>query len=41
MKEFFKKLGEKIKANKKKTIVISVVAFVTVCAVPVPCRLPW
>ena len=39
MKEFFKKLGEKIKANKKKTIVISVVAFVTVCAVITVCCL--
>ena len=33
MKEFFKKLGEKIKANKKKTIVISVISFVLVCVI--------
>ena len=39
MKEFFKKLGEKIKANKKKTIVISIVAFVTVCVVITVCCL--
>ena len=30
MKDFFRKLGEKIKANKKKTIVISVISFVLV-----------
>ncbi|HAE88867.1 MAG TPA: hypothetical protein DCG79_03240 [Clostridiales bacterium] len=39
MKNFFKKLGEKIKANKKKTVVISVVAFVTVCVVITVCCL--
>ena len=39
MKNFFKNLCEKIKANKKKTIVISVVAFVTVCAVITVCCL--
>ena len=33
MKNFFKKLGEKIKANKKKTIVISVISFVLVCVI--------
>jgi len=33
MKDFFKKLGEKIKANKKKTIVISVISFVLVCVI--------
>ena len=30
---FFKRLGKKIKANKNKTIVISVIAFVLVCAI--------
>ena len=39
MKNFFKKIGEKIKANKKKTIVISVIAFVTVCVVITVCCL--
>ena len=39
MKNFFKNLAEKIKANKKKTIVISVVAFVTVCVVITVCCL--
>ncbi|MBO4473145.1 MAG: alkaline phosphatase family protein [Clostridia bacterium] len=33
MKNFFAKLGEKIKANKKKTIVISVISFVLICAI--------
>ena len=33
MKNFFIKLGEKIKANKKKTIVISVISFVLVCVI--------
>ena len=39
MKNFFKNFAEKIKANKKKTIVISVVAFVTVCVVITVCCL--
>ncbi len=33
MKEFFKKLGEKIKANKKKVIVTSVISFVLICSI--------
>ena len=33
MKNFFKKIGEKIKANKKKTIVISAISFFLVCAI--------
>lgn len=39
MKNFFAKLAEKIKANKKKTVVISVIAFVLVCAVITVCCL--
>ena len=39
MKEFFKKLCEKIKANKKKTIVISVISFVLVCVIITVCCL--
>ncbi len=33
MKKFFQKLGEKILANKKKTIIISCVAFVLICVI--------
>ena len=39
MKEFFKKIGEKIKANKKKTIIISVISFVLVCVIITVCCL--
>ena len=39
MRNFFKKLGEKLKANKKKTILISVIAFVTVCVIVTMCCL--
>jgi len=39
MKNFFKKLGEKIKANKKKTIVISVISVVLILVIVSLCLL--